>query len=131
VPQKMSNEPPAKRAYLLTKANILQTKSARRGWLKNGNPPGDPQTAARCGAWTRRRTACQAPAMRNGRCRMHGGMSTGPKTAEGLARSRRANWKHGRYSAEEKAERREVRHAFWILRFTGVLQRPRGWKPYR
>ena len=34
------------------------------------------------------------PAMRNGRCRMHGGTSTGPRTLEGLARSRRAHWKH-------------------------------------
>jgi hypothetical protein len=24
--------------------------SVRRGWLKNGNPPGDPSKAARCGA---------------------------------------------------------------------------------
>ena len=36
----------------------------------------------------------------NGRCRMHGGASTGPRTAEGLARLRRARWKHGLYSAE-------------------------------
>ncbi len=38
--------------------------------------------------------------MHNGRCRMHGGKATGPKTPEGLARSRRSNWKHGRRSAE-------------------------------
>lgn len=42
--------------------------------------------AARCGARTRAGEACQAPAMPNGRCRMHGGASTGPRTAEGLAR---------------------------------------------
>ncbi len=40
---------------------------------------------------------------------MHGGASTGPRTAEGLARSRRARWKHGLYSAEALAERRRVR----------------------
>jgi len=34
------------------------------------------------------------------RDRMHGGPSTGPRTPEGLARSRRANWKHGAYSRE-------------------------------
>ena len=50
-----------------------------------------------------------APAMRNGRCRMHGGASTGPRTPEGLARSRRANWKHGLYSAQAKAEWRLLR----------------------
>jgi hypothetical protein len=72
-----------------------EAHAQRRGWLKNGNPPGDVSTARRCGAKTRRRTACQGPAMRNGRCRMHGGLSTGPRTAAGLKRSRRANWKHG------------------------------------
>ena len=40
------------------------------------------------------------PAMQNGRCRMHGGLSTGPRTAEGLEGSRRARWKHGAYSRE-------------------------------
>ena len=53
--------------------------------------------------------------MPNGRCRLHGGLSTGPRTAEGLARSRRARWKHGRYSAEAKREYRRLKaecHAF-------------------
>ena len=49
------------------------------------------------------------PAMANGRCRMHGGTSTGPRTAEGLARSRRARWKHGLYSADALAEQKRVR----------------------
>jgi len=49
------------------------------------------------------------PAMANGRCRMHGGASTGPRTAEGLARSRRARWKHGLYSAEAQAEQKLTR----------------------
>jgi hypothetical protein len=35
---------------------------------------------------------------------MHGGLSTGPRTAAGLARSKQANWKHGRYSAEARLE---------------------------
>jgi hypothetical protein len=39
---------------------------------------------------------------------MHGGKSTGPRTPEGLARSRRANWKHGNYSAEAIELRREI-----------------------
>jgi hypothetical protein len=52
----------------------------RRGWLKNGNPPGDFLKAPRCGARTRRGALCQCPAMPNGRCRIHGGLSTGPKT---------------------------------------------------
>lgn len=34
---------------------------------------------AECGAKTRAGGACKNPAMRNGRCRMHGGKSKGPK----------------------------------------------------
>jgi hypothetical protein len=81
----------------------------RRGWLKNNNPPGDFSKAARCGATNRRGTPCQCPAMLNGRCRLHGGLSTGPKTAAGLERIRRAVTKHGRYSQKALAERRYVR----------------------
>jgi hypothetical protein len=35
--------------------------------------------------------------------------STGPRTAEGLARSHRARWKQGLYSAEALAEQKRVR----------------------
>ena len=49
----------------------------------------------RCGARCRDGHACRAPAVwvagelvpRNGRCRVHGGLSTGPRTAEGKARA--------------------------------------------
>src|ERR1035438_1829524 len=80
-----------------------------RGILKNGNAPGDLSKALRCGARTRRGTSCQGPAMQNGRCRMHGGTSTGPRTPQGLERCRSANWKHGRYSATAIEQNREVR----------------------
>ena len=63
--------------------------------------------APRCGAKTRRKTSCLGPAMPNGRCRLHGGKSTGPKTKEGLERSRKANWKHGQRSAEAIRHRKE------------------------
>ena len=56
--------------------------------------------ATRCGAATRAGATCKAPAMLNGRCRMHGGTSTGPSTAEGIARVVKARTKHGLYSAE-------------------------------
>lgn len=80
----------------------------RRGWLKNGNPPGDFSKAFRCAAMAKStKRPCMSPAMPNGRCRIHGGKSAGPKTPEGLKRSRRANWKTGYHSAEAKAERRE------------------------
>jgi hypothetical protein len=77
----------------------------RRGWLKNGNPPGDLSLARRCGAKNRRGTPCQCPAMANGRCRLHGGLSTGPKTLSGIERIQRAVTKHGQYSHSAKAER--------------------------
>jgi len=84
----------------------------RRGWLKNGNPPGDFSKAPHCGAKTRRGTPCQCRAMRNGRCRLHGGFSTGPKTEDGIERIRRAVTKHGRYSQEAKAERKCISQLF-------------------
>ena len=96
----MNNEPPAK----------------RRGRLRNGNPPGDPSGAPRCGARTRRGSPCLAPGMPNGQCRMHGGASTGPRTAEGLARSRAARRKHGWYSREMREFRAAARRRFFELR---------------
>jgi hypothetical protein len=83
----------------------------RRGWLRHGNRPGDYAKAPRCGARARAGGCCRQPAMRNGRCRMHGGLSTGPRTAEGLDRSRRARWKHGFCSAETRELRRTVAQA--------------------
>ena len=41
--------------------------------------------------------------MANGRCRMHGGRSTGPRTPEGLARLAAARTKHGAYNAGSRA----------------------------
>jgi hypothetical protein len=47
---------------------------------------------------------------------MHGGKSTGPRTPEGLERSRRAKWKHGYYSAEARFARHEARKSIRLLR---------------
>jgi hypothetical protein len=88
----------------------------RRGWLKNGNAPGDLTKARRCGARTRSGRPCKGPAMANGRCRMHGGPSTGPRTPGGKERSRMASWKHGRYSAEAIKQRREARETIRAIR---------------
>jgi len=80
-----------------------------RGRLRNGNPSGDYMKAPRCGAKTRAGgCACRQPAMANGRCRFHGGKSTGARTAEGRARCARARRTHGFYSAETVALRREA-----------------------
>jgi hypothetical protein len=71
-----------------------------RGRLKNGNPVGDYRKAPRCGARTRSGGCCSQPAMANGKCRFHGGKSTGPRTAAGLQRARDARLIHGLRSAE-------------------------------
>jgi hypothetical protein len=47
--------------------------------------------------------------MKNGRCRIHGGLSTGPRTSDGIERIRQANLKHGLYTAAAKAEWRHCR----------------------
>ena len=77
--------------------------------LRHGVRGGDPRTAPRCGARTRACTPCKGPAMPNGRCRMHGGASTGPRTAEGLARIRTARTTHGMRTAEMEQIRKLVR----------------------
>jgi hypothetical protein len=77
-------------------ASVLQ----RRGRLNNGNPGGDFLAAPRCGAKTRAGCSCRQPAMANGRCRFHGGKSTGPRTEAGRARARSNRLVHGLRSAE-------------------------------
>ena len=63
----------------------------------------------RCGAKTRKGTPCQRPAYkRNGRCSLHGGRSTGPKTAEGKARIAASHWKHGRRSKAFTEARKQI-----------------------
>jgi coenzyme F420-reducing hydrogenase gamma subunit len=59
--------------------------------------------APRCGAKTRKGTPCLGPSMSNGRCRMHGGKSTG------APRGNKNALKHGHYTAKAVAERRHVR----------------------
>jgi hypothetical protein len=54
--------------------------------------------AKKCGAKTRSGKPCQSPAMKNGRCKMHGGKSTGAKTKQGIENIKKANLKHGFYT---------------------------------
>jgi len=80
----------------VTKANL------RLGipWQFGANWPGQ-----RCEAQTRKGTPCQRPArLPVGRCRLHGGSSTGPRTAEGLARLTASKIKHGKFTKEKRAE---------------------------
>jgi hypothetical protein len=87
-----------------------------RGRLKYGNRPGNPANAPRCGARTRVGIPCRAAAMPNGRCRMHGGPSTGPRTEAGKAKIRASRTKHGRFSQAAIQRRREARALIWGIR---------------
>ena len=59
----------------------------------------------RCAAKTRKGSPCQRPArLPVGRCRVHGGASTGPRTEEGRARIAAAQIKHGRLTKQKRLE---------------------------
>ena len=80
--------PSAPRSSAGNAAGAHAAPGLKRGRLKNGNPVGDYMAAPRCGAaHPVRRASCRQPAMPNGRCRFHGGKSTGPRTAAGLRHS--------------------------------------------
>ena len=72
----------------------------------------------RCGARTRNGTPCRSPAMANGRCRMHGGKSPGAPIGNDHAR------KHGHYTADAIAERREL--ATLIRSMRGLIEEVDG-----
>ena len=62
----------------------------------------------RCEARTRRGTLCQRPGNKiNGRCKLHGGRSTGPRTEDGVVRLAASKSTHGRTT---KAERAKAKH---------------------
>jgi hypothetical protein len=60
-----------------------------------------------------------------GRCRMHGGGGTGPRTAEGLERIRKARTTHGVRTAEMERMRAMVRVMIYWLRVSGFAD-PEG-----
>ncbi len=60
-------------------------------------------TSPRCGAKTRSGSLCKSPAMANGRCRLHGGKSTGPPKGNQNA------LKHGYYTQAAIDQRKSVR----------------------
>ena len=66
---------------------------------------GGPGWAPSCGARTRAGGVCLGLAMANGRCRMHGGASTGPRTAAGLARMVAAKTTHGQFAVSGAPKR--------------------------
>ncbi|WP_419187166.1 HGGxSTG domain-containing protein [Solidesulfovibrio carbinoliphilus] len=64
----------------------------------------DLATVRQCSARSKRTgEPCRQPAMANGKCRFHGGKSTG------APRGNRNAWKHGGYSVEAQGHRQELR----------------------
>ena len=114
--------------------------SPKLGRLKNGNTPAPISRALeapRCGARCKRTGApCRAPAMQNGRCRLHGGLSTGPRTQEGIRRIKEANTVHGFYAGPggvmgEDAGHRWPGHKNITLEELKKACRALGWKQYK
>ena len=75
----------------------------------------------RCKAQSsRKKLQCMKPALKGKAvCGHHGGLSTGPKTKEGIERIRFAHLKHGEYTLEAKAERSEKSLMFSYLELIG------------
>ena len=106
---------------MLVKDHLATLIEAGKATRLGPNWPGK-----RCLAKTRRATLCQKPAIRGrGRCQLHGGKSTGPRTPEGKARSIAAHTKHGRRSrahiARVKAINAELRRIILECKRDGLI----------
>ena len=89
---------------MLTLVNRQKLLEAGKGTRFGANWPGQ-----RCLAKTRQGKACKNPAMKNrGRCRLHGGKSTGSRTPEGKERAAAAHTKHGRRSKAHMEKVRQI-----------------------
>lgn len=76
---------------------------------------------SKCGARNRAGKACGNPPWPNGRCRFHGGPSTGPRTAEGRERFRIAHTKHGWYG--EKGRKMRMTIAYLKAESRAIIER--------
>ena len=94
----------------LCKFKSLRTRALPRDGVADGKPMQQARSASaalpRCGAYARTTgLSCKNPTMANGsgRCRMHGGKSTGPKP------------KHGRKSRRARVTKRWLRALFLLM----------------
>jgi hypothetical protein len=89
---------------MLTLVNRQKLLEAGKGTRFGANWPGQ-----RCLAKTRQGKACKNPAIKNRtRCKLHGGLSRGPKTPEGKERAAAAHTKHGRRSKAHMEKVRQI-----------------------
>ena len=80
-----------------------ETEKSNFGWVC-----GEVQTLSPYATLSANTGAAQRPAnKKNGRCRLHGGASTGAKTEEGRARISAANLRHGKFTKDKLEKRRE------------------------
>ena len=81
--------------------------AAARAMIKTNDT--EQNDTKRCAAKTRSGAPCQKhPIAGRTRCRLHGGMSTGPRTPEGKAACVAAHWKHGRRSKAFVEARKQI-----------------------
>ena len=81
-----------------------------------------------CNARTRSGNSCRRLGnVKNGRCHLHGGKSTGPRTDEGRQRIAKAHYKHGRrsksYVQQQHRLKSELRAIEADLIKTGLLKK--------
>ena len=78
-------------------------KSNPKPWLYGADWQG-----LRCGARTRSGSPCKRPGNKTtGKCKLHGGRSTGPKTPEGLERIIKSRTTHGNFSKDRRERARQ------------------------
>lgn len=71
---------------------------------------------------SRSKQQCAKPSLKtskNHKCSSHGGLSTGPRTQEGIKRIQNAHWKHGNETKEARAERSAKSLQFLMLEMIG------------
>lgn len=86
----------ARARVTLAAADALATSMSKRADAREALPDGSTRRGVPadykgdnpklCNARTRSGRPCRALKLKGGRCKMHGGLSTGPRTPEGLAR---------------------------------------------
>lgn len=112
-------ECPLARFTELCEFKAMRTRALPHQGAEDGKPMQQARAASaalpRCGAHCRTTgDPCKNPTMANGsgRCRMHGGKSTGPKQ------------KHGRYSRQSRVMRRWLRALFLLMEQTHEKPEP-------
>ena len=86
---------------------------------------GHSKTSPRCGARTRKGEPCRCKALPNGRCKFHGGLSTGPRTEAGRRQSAKNLEAARRALADPRfAElRSEAARRGWVTRRLNAMKR--------